>query len=341
MGVSLADVRANNTSLSSANPSGPTAVVVGGTAGIGLGTLQALTRQTASPTIYIVGRSPTKLASLIDELQKLNGNATLIPIHAADLTKVADAEAAAAEIAKQVKQIDLLVMSPGYVTFAGRDEHPTEGIDKLTAVRYYSRMAFVMGLKDALQAAPAPRVVSVLAGGKEGVLWKEDLLLREAGHYGVGIAGGAAASMNSLFFEELSTMEGWERCIFVHVFPGAVSTGLEIGGLGAVAGFLLKWIARPIIYWIGYTQEEVGERVLFVGTSGRFRRLQKGVSGEGSLVEKGSNGTVGSGVYLVQANTGAVAPPKEMVKLREEGMAKVVYDHTLEVLDKVGNGERV
>jgi isocitrate/isopropylmalate dehydrogenase len=35
-----------------------------------------------------------------------------------------------------------------------------------------------------------------------------------------------------------------------------------------------------------------------------------------------------------------VPPTKEMVKLRGDGMGKVVYDHTIEVLDKVGKGER-
>jgi len=43
---------------------------------------------------------------------------------------------------------------------------------------------------------------------------------------------------------------------------------------------------------------------------------------------------------LVQADTGAVAPMKEMVKLREEGFAEFVYEHTLGVLGEVGKGER-
>lgn len=335
MGVPFPSILASNTSLSV----NPTAVFVGATAGIGLAALQALTKHTATPTICIVGRSPSKLNALIADLKLLNRNATFMPVHAADLTKVADAQSAAAHIAGKVAHVDLLVMSPGYVTFAGRDEHASEGVDRLTAVRYYSRMAFVVGLERALQAAPAARVVSVLAGGKEGQIWKEDLLLREKGHYGVGIAGGAASSMNSLFFEEVSSREGWERVSFVHVFPGVVSTGLEIGGLGVVGNFLVKWIARPVIYLVGYTQEEAGERVLFLGTSERFRRVQGG-DAAGSDVETGSDGKSGSGVYLVQADTAAVAPPKEMLKLREEGMAKVVYDHTIEVLDKVRKGER-
>ena len=70
-------------------------------------------------------------------------------------------------------------------------------------------------LEPALKKAAAvkgkeARVVSVLAGGKEGMIWKEDLLLKEQGHYGVGIAGGAASSMTGLFFEEV-VKQGWGK----------------------------------------------------------------------------------------------------------------------------------
>jgi hypothetical protein len=339
MGVSFTEILANNTSLSPANFTDLITVFVGATAGIGLGTLQALTKRTKRPTIYIVGRSPSHLDGLISVLKTLNENATFIPIHAADLTKVADARLAAASIASKATHVDLLIMSPGYVSFAGRDEHASEGIDKLNAVRYYSRMAFVMGLASALQAAPAARVISVLAGGREGQVWHEDMLLREKGHYGVYLAGGVAASMTSLFFEELAGRRGWEKVVFAHIDPGVVGTGLKISGLGAVGKFLVEWVARPIIYLVGYTQVEAGERVLFVGTSGRFTRVA-GDTGADALPETGSDGTVANGVYLVQGDTGAVSPSMEMVQLRQDGMAKVIYDHTLEVLDKVGKGER-
>lgn len=343
MGVPLPDILASNTSLLTTNPTNPIAVFVGGTAGIGLGALQALIKHTAKPTIYIVGRSLSKLDALIAELKVSNENAVLIPVHASDLTLVHDAQRAAAEIASQVEHVDLLIMTCGYVTFTGREEHAAEGLDKVTAVRYYSRMAFILGLKEKLQAAPAPRIVSVLAGGAEGALWKEDLLLREEGHYGTGVTGSAsaaAAGMTSLFFVNISKETGWERAVFAHIFPGLVSTKLEFRGLGAVMNWLLKWIAQPIIGLVGYSLQEAGERVLFVGTSGRFRRLENGVEEQGSLVVKGSDGRVGSGVYLVQGDTGIVPPSKEMVSSREEGMGKVVYEHTLEVLGKIEKGLR-
>lgn len=92
--------------------------------------------------------------------------------------------ATAAEIAGKVDSVDLLVMSPGYVSLGGREEWEGEGVDKLTSVRYYSRMAFVWGLRAQLQASTVKggaRVVSVLAEGKEGEIWREDLLLKGVG----------------------------------------------------------------------------------------------------------------------------------------------------------------
>ena len=203
--------------------------------------------------------------------------------------------------------------------------------------------AFVLGLKDRLQATPAPRVVSVLAGGMEGVLWKEDLLLHEEGHYGTGIAGSAAsaaAAMTTLFFEDIAKEPGWGKTVFAHVYPGICKTKLELRGLGFVGNLLLKGVAQPMVNVIGKSLQEAGERVLFVGTSARFQRLKHGVEQHRSDVNMGSDGKIGSGIYLVQGDTAVASPSKELGKLGKEGMGRVVYKHTLEVLGKVERGLR-
>ena len=327
MGVPTSEIITSNQSLSTSSSPNPTAVFVGGTSGIGLGALQALLKHTARPTVYIVGRSLAKLDTLITSLKaEFNKTATLIPIHAADLTFVKDAEQAAAEIASQTQRVDLLILSPGYVTFTGREEHPAEGIDKVTAVRYYSRMAFVLGLQKQLQTAPAPRVISVLAAGQEGTLFTDDLLLREEGHYTTGITGtgsGAAAAMNSLFLEYIATQPGWEKTTFAHIFPGLVKTSLDFRGLSFPFNYLFAYIAQPLIGLVARSLQDAGERVLFVGTSERFGR-----------------GSDGNASYLVQGDTAIATPTNELVKLRKDGAGKMVYDHTVEVLGRVERGLR-
>jgi NAD(P)-dependent dehydrogenase (short-subunit alcohol dehydrogenase family) len=331
--VSYADVLNNNESLKSAG-SGVTAVFVGATQGIGLGALRALTKHTDSPTIFIVGRSEATLADIIAELQTLNPTATLIPVVADDLTLVANVNKACDAItshASAPSKIDILCLSPGYLSFSARNASP-EGLDKITSIRYYARMRFVVKLLPLLRAAPSPRVVSVLAGGKEGPLWADDFLLER--HYSVGNAAGASASMTTLFMEELAAQPPNANVVFVHLFPGLVrDTNLfATEHFGPVLKFVIAWIVMPLIRPFCYTSAEVGERVVFAATSGRFRKLADGgVGGAGSLVSVGSNGQVGSGVYLVQADSSTVAAPNVLKEMREQGVGARLYEHTMDV----------
>ena len=92
----------------------------------------------------------------------------------------------------------------------------------------------------------------------------------------------------------------------------------------------------PLIRPFCYTSEEVGERVIFAATSGRLRKLADGASGEGSLVSVGSNGKIGSGVYLVQADSSTVEAPKVLKEMREQGMGDKLYEHTIDVFGATG-----
>ena len=335
--VSYADVLNNNDSLKAAG-SGVTAVFVGATQGIGLGALKALTKHTDTPTIFIVGRSAATLTTIIDDLKTLNPTANLYPIQADDLTLVANATKACDQITSHPSapsKIDILALSPGYLTLSARNPSP-EGLDKLTAIRYYARMRFVEALLPLLRAAPSPRVISVLAGGQEGTLWPDDLLLEK--HYSVVNAAGASASMTTLFMESLAAQPANAKIVFVHLFPGLVrDTNLfATEHWGALMQIFIGWIVMPLIGPFCYTSAEVGERVVFAATSGRFRKLPvDGPSGEGSLVSKGSNGKVGSGVYLVQADSSTVEAPKVLREMREQGVGGKVYEHTLGVFGSI------
>ncbi|OCK84609.1 NAD(P)-binding protein, partial [Lepidopterella palustris CBS 459.81] len=331
--VPYKEIQSNNTSLPQST-SNLTAVFVGGTNGIGLGALRALTKHTDSPTIYIVGRSQSSLEKLISELKTLNKTGTFIPVHAADLTLVKDASQAANQIAKDAKKIDLLIMSPGYIS-AGREES-SEELDKVTAIRFYSRMRFLVTLAPLLRASSSPRVITVLASGQEGQLWPDDFRLKD--HYSLINAGGASSSMTTLFLEEFAKKPGNEKMSFVHIYPGMVGgTGLKITGLGPWLQRLVDWVVVPLMKLFGYTIEEAGERVLFAATSEKFRRVEsgEGVGIQGQGVAKGSDGEAGSGVYLVQGDSSVITGGKALKKLREEGVGEKLYQHTMEELERI------
>jgi len=329
--VSYKDIIANNESLKVAG-SGVVAVFLGATNGIGLGALRALVQHTDSPTCYVVGRSRARLDTLFVELKQLNDTATLIPIEVADLTLVREADKAAVEITTMAKKIDILIMSPGYITF-NYDESP-EGLERCQTIRYYARTRFLLTLLPLLRAAPSPRVVSVLTGGKEGPLWAADWHLKT--HYGITNAAGAASSMTTLMYEELGKKEENRKVVWVHLYPGAVGdTGFTLQGMGAMASFLVRWIVQPIIRLVGYTMAEAGQRVVFAATSGRFRKLAPGVSAAGTLVQKGSDGVVGSGVYLLNGDSSVVPGHRVLEGLRKDSMGPKVEQHTMEEFERI------
>ncbi len=87
----------------------------------------------------------------------------------------------------------------------------------------------------------------------------------------------------------------------------------------------------PIMKISGYTVEESGERVLFAATNGRFRAVQGG--GEGIAV--GSDGTRGSGMYLVLADSSTMEAPKVVKELREKGVVPKLVEHTMGEFERI------
>ena len=223
-------------------------------------------------------------------------------------------------------KIDLLTLSPGYLSTAGRTPTP-EGLDHITSIRYHARMLFTVSLLPLLRLAPSPRVISVLAGGKEGQLWPDDFLLEQ--HYSLGNAAGAAASMLTLFMEELSKREENVKVVFVHLFPGLVTDTQNLPQAehwSWVMRMLMAWVVLPLLRPFGRVSADAGERVLFAGTDGRFDRGSK---------EKGSDGRVGSGVYLAQGDSSVMEAAPVAEKMRKEGVGEKLYVHTMGVFDAV------
>ena len=334
--VSFSDIKLNNTSLLTPG-TGPVCAFVGATGGIGLSTVQAVLKHTSTPTIYLVGRNASRLSTLISSLKSLNGSATIIPIVAEDLTLVGDAEKAAQEIASKTNKLDLLIMSPGYLSFSRTPDFSPEGIDRLLSIRYHARIRFLLTLLPLLRAAPNPRVVSILAGGMEVALNLDDLGWTQKGTYGPIYAAGATAAMTTVMFEELGKDPKNEKIVFLHVYPGLVYTGLSLENTGWILPLIWDYILKPIFWLIAMTSEEAGERVLFAATSGRFRKVKDPESVRGTLIEEGSDGVLGSGVYAVKGDSSAVTGGgnKDLRKMREMGAGRKVFDYTMAELERI------
>lgn len=116
--VNLKEVRISNRSLQ-ALPPGLVAVFAGATDGIGLGTLRQFAKYVNGPIAFIIGRSEAKAEHIIHDLKKLNpmGNFHFIE---GQVSLIHEIDRVAEEIKRLAIHVDMLFMSPGYLTFENK-----------------------------------------------------------------------------------------------------------------------------------------------------------------------------------------------------------------------------
>lgn len=116
--VKIKAIRAANAAFKAANTS-PVAVFVGATSGIGLETAKALAASTVKPTLYILGRSKKSATPFLNDLAKINAEATVNFIET-EVSLIKNVDKATAEIQAKEQKIDLLFMSPGGILLGPR-----------------------------------------------------------------------------------------------------------------------------------------------------------------------------------------------------------------------------
>ncbi len=119
--VSLKSVQESNASLRSAR-TGQLALFVGATSGIALATLTEYARHSDRPKIYIVGRSNTKLSSIMQDLEKINPQGSYVAIMS-EISLLKNVDMACEEYKRKENSLDLLVMAPGYLKLSRQGRH--------------------------------------------------------------------------------------------------------------------------------------------------------------------------------------------------------------------------
>lgn len=137
---------------------GKTAVVTGGTNGIGAAT--ALRLRALGARVVIVGRSAAKAQELVVQSAAMAGPGSLEPV-VADFSLMRNVEAAVDELAEKVGRIDYLVHAVGI--FLTRPEHTAEGLEKDFAVSYLSRFVFLEAAARHGLLGPDTRMVNLAA----------------------------------------------------------------------------------------------------------------------------------------------------------------------------------
>ncbi|KAL4995531.1 hypothetical protein BDV10DRAFT_202899 [Aspergillus recurvatus] len=352
--ISFQAVRAHNASLKSLG-AGLVAVFVGGTSGISLSTALSLARHTISPKIYLIGRSIPAAESAIRSIKALNPSAEPVFLPS-DISLLKNVDRVCEQITKREKYVNILFMTPGYLTLKGRDE-TSEGLDRKLALHYYVRMRFVNQLLPLLTSAASlpssgprggpgseeprlglSRVVSVLdphvsvrpSGFGSAILDYDDLSLKHS--FTLKKCGHHASLMNNFYLEGMAQRH--KDTSFIHAYPSGVDTGI-LRGLpgGQIVRGLLGVLLRPFMVPV----EESGERHLFAATAGRFPSAAQGMQEDGpdGDVALGSDGRQSSGCYWLSWD-GAVFPEHGRIRQRrEEGAVERVVEHTEAVFRRV------
>ena len=320
--VTINTIRAANSTISSKSFS---AVLIGATSGIGLGTIEALLKTTTSSKIFIVGRSQTKFASTLAKLQDLNKSAKLIFIEA-QVSLLKEVDRVCATIIAQESAIDLLWLSQGGMSLAGY-ELTTERLNSRLAIVYYSRILFMHRLMPLLKESSDPRIISVLTAGQEGPIITSDIGLLDPKNDSFFPAMKQGVTMMSLAMREMSIEN--PQVSFIHTSPGMVSTDVHKKWAETMTGYLvflkwlLLWVGIPIFRLVGWTPEEAGEIGLYELTNDRFSantrrnffRLEEHAEDQG---------------YQLPVRAEAI-----LSKYSEDGTQKKAFEHTLGVFDEV------
>jgi NAD(P)-dependent dehydrogenase (short-subunit alcohol dehydrogenase family) len=348
--ATLEQIRSSNSNIATALPPGLVAVFAGATNGIGETSLKQFAKRAVKPRIYFLGRSKESGNRVRAELQKLNpeGEYNFISV---DVSLLRSVDEVCREIKSKESAINLLFLSTGSIV-TGKGERTKdkpvavweeadsfvtdteEGLHYPVAVGYYARLRFIVNLLPLLQNATGlRRVVTVLAGTKEGAVNPNDFQMRRETSLFSPSGRGHITSMTTLALEAIAQTA--PTVSFVHDYPGAVKSNLgnDVEGIGFA---LFRLIFKAVFFVLGplfaIPVDEAGERHLFFSTSARFSaRDEGGATGvplpKGVTVARGTDGKSGSGVYSIDQHA-EIAPPKVeqlLEKLREDGTAKKVW----------------
>ncbi|MCJ1240120.1 hypothetical protein MMC14_008120 [Varicellaria rhodocarpa] len=232
------------------------ALVVGGTAGIGLGLAQYIANSVPSSHVIIAGRNATIANEICTEA--VNGNVSFKRV---DASLMANVRHFCEEFSNESKgsKLDMLILSQGILGMGGN--LTAEGIETVVALNYYSRMLFVRELLSLNALSDKAIVISVLngkAGDSSGksILWDNmDISRTPTGIRALLSIRSVVAhnfAMEDVMMQDLSLYPPPPTSIstsntpsrvgmtFVHSYPGFVTTDLLKKSLD-FPGWL-KWI---------------------------------------------------------------------------------------------------
>ena len=201
---------------------GRTAVVTGGSGGLGLETARALAAHGAG--VVLAARDRDKCDAAVATLAERVPGAE-VDVVLLDLASLASVREAAAEIARRHDRVDLLVDNAGVMACPlGRT---ADGFEMQFGTNHLGHFLFTDLLHDRLVAASPSRVVVLSSAGHRysGIRWDDPNFEREDEYFN-WTAYGQSKTANALFALELDRRWGPEGVHAWSVHPGTIITDL-------------------------------------------------------------------------------------------------------------------
>ncbi|KAE8165479.1 hypothetical protein BDV40DRAFT_309236 [Aspergillus tamarii] len=306
-------------------------VFVGGTSGIGESTAREFVRYATSPRVYLIGRSQESARRIQSEFQELNPSSDVRFIKA-DVSQLRSVDDVCQQIKAQESKINLLFLSVGIFHFRGREgvwsadkipETP-EGLDRMFALNFYSRLRFTENMLPLLresakginkesnngQPSRLASVVSVLGAGRERAIDMSDPSLKYK--YSQGASTQHATTMTTLAFARLAADHNNAGIAFFHTRPGMVKTNGD-RELGTPFRALLWAFTKVFGAWTVPVQD-AGERGLWAASNGSFHSGQ---------------------LHLISENSEQLSNSKVLKRLKEDGSSSKIWAHTRDVFQAI------
>ncbi|CAK7231270.1 hypothetical protein SBRCBS47491_007874 [Sporothrix bragantina] len=212
------------------------ALVVGGTGGIGYAIACRIAAESKSSTVIISGRNKPQ------DIQ--HANIEFRPLDASSMHSIKQYTNAYKSVPPAEKDLDLLVLTQGIFSLAGRTE-TSEGIDRKMALHYYGRQLLIRELLPVLKDdAKVVIVLDGVRGGPPAKLNWDDLDLKT--HYSLGNAANHCISMTDAMVQAYAAQQRGQNAgkrHFIHAYPGVVQTNITNS---------LPWFLRPVTRALGH-----------------------------------------------------------------------------------------
>ncbi|MBC8452630.1 MAG: SDR family NAD(P)-dependent oxidoreductase [Spirochaetes bacterium] len=215
---------------------GKTAVIAGGTSGVGLSAVRVFAQYNCN--LVLIARNEQKVKKLVDELQ--NEFKCTVVYYLADFTILEEVHKAAERILKEVPSVDILINSAGI--HSTRKIYTQEGFESVFCVNYLAPFILTYRLITKLQQSPAARIIQVNSQGHRfngfninDLNWKKRIY--------TGLRGYGASKTAQL----LSVWEFADRLEHTQITINAMHPGEVKSNIGSNNGPLYRWFHDKVV----------------------------------------------------------------------------------------------